>query len=495
MRRSLPLLAAALLALPACDTSEHLAPEPNTAPALSQHVRSGDVEVWRTRPDKSELLAYAPTGARLYPVRNVNNAAVIDVDPSQRFQPIVGFGAAVTGSSAYVMAEHLPAYKRRDLLRELFDPEVGIGLSFARVTLGASDFSLSDYTYNDVPSGQEDRDLSEFSIDPDREHVLPVLQQIAGISSDVSFIGSPWSAPAWMKTNGELNGGSKDNPGRLKWSNHGVYAEYLARTVEAFEAEGIPFKAITVQNEPGHRTLSYPSMVMNADQQAVFLGDYVGPLFEQRGLDTEIIAFDHNWDNFNYPQKVFANAKANRYTDGSAFHCYGGDVSSMGQVYANHPDKALYFTECSGGRWATDFGSNLSWNMRNIIIGTTRNGSRSALLWNLALDQSDGPTNGGCSNCRGVVTVNSQTGDVTRNVEYYVLGHAAKAVRPGAVRIGSTDLSGLRIHNVAFQNTDGSRVMIVLNDTNSWKKVQVRVDGRAFHYGVPAGTAVTFRWQ
>ncbi len=486
-KRFAPRAATLLLCLlAACDSASQTTrpdPVPPTTPAPQ-----GTVEVWRTTPDRSLLLARDPRNATLAAAADVAGALTIALDPAQSFQAIEGFGAAVTGSSAFVMTEHLDDAARAALVDELFDPEKGIGLSYLRMTIGASDFSLRDYTYDDVPPGETDFGLDHFSIEPDRPHVIPVLQQIFGRYPDVGLMGSPWSPPAWMKTNGQMKGGS------LRADAYPALAEYFARTVEAFGAEGIPIQSVTVQNEPEYAA-PYPSMLMTAPEQAAFIGSHLGPLLEQRGLNTRILAYDHNWDHPEYPLAVLGDARAAPYVAGSAFHCYAGNVPAMGLVHNAYPDKSLYFTECSGGGWAPDFGETLGWMTTNLVVGTMRNWSQTVLLWNLALDETSGPTNNGCADCRGVVTINAQTGAVTRNVEYYVLGHAAKFVRPGARRIASTDVSGQQVQNVAFQNPDGRLALIAFNAAGAARLVQVRVGGQAFSYTLPAGALVTFRWR
>jgi glucosylceramidase len=191
---------------------------------------------------------------------------------------------------------------------------------------------------------------------------------------------------------------------------------------------------------------------------------------------------------------VLGDTAARRWVSGVAWHCYGGDVSAQTRVHDAHPDKDTYFTECSGGQWATDWGENLKWLTRTLVVGTTRGWARGVLLWNLALDESHGPHLGGCGDCRGVVTINSATGAVTRNVEYYALAHASRFVRPGARRIAST--SGIEgLESVAFRNADdGGKVLLVVNAAAAARSFAVRAGGRSFRFTLPAGAVVTFRW-
>ena len=441
------------------------------------------VDVWVTTRDGAKLLAPQPA----VPFDGGGAAgATIEVDESQRFQTMAGFGAAVTGASAWLIQSKLPAARRDELIRDLFDPEDGIGLSFVRTSMGASDFSLRDFTYNDLPQGESDPSLERFSIEPDRAEVIPVLRAARAVYPGLRVMATPWSAPAWMKTSGKLAGGS------LRRDAFGTYARYFARFLDAYADAGVPVYAVSVQNEPRHEA-AYPSMKMAPAEQADFVRDHLGPALERRG--TRILAWDHNWDDVDYPLTVFGDAGAARYLAGAAFHCYGGDVAAQSRFHQAFAGKEVFFTECSGGSWSPDFGTNLLWNLKHLVIGATRNWSSSVLLWNLALDPKGGPTNGGCSDCRGVVTVDPSTGRYTPNVEYYVLGHASKFVRPGAVRVASTDASAAGVDNVAFVNPDGTRALVTLNPTGGERAFNVVTASGTFRYTLPAGAAATFVWR
>jgi glucosylceramidase len=236
-------------------------------------------------------------------------------------------------------------------------------------------------------------------------------------------------------------------------------------------------------------------MDMQPVEQLNFIKDHLGPKLQAAGLDTKIITYDHNWDRPDYPIAILNDPDARQYVAGSAFHAYDGSVSAMSTVHNAHPDKGLYFTEISGGGWATNFSDNLMWNMQNIFIGTAKNWSKNALLWNLALDENDGPQNNGCNNCRGVVTINSGSGVVTRNVEYYALAHFTKFVRPGAVRISTLLPQGLNnIDAVSFQNADGTKVMIAVNNSSENKVFSIRQEKKNMAYTLPAKSVVTIVW-
>ena len=448
----------------------------------------GKAKVWLTTGDQSNLLA--PQEDISITESAETSLPALTVDPSEKLQEIEGFGAALTGSSAFLINRKMSAAQRLSLLESLFDADKGIGITYLRMTIGASDFSLSDYTYDDMPPGETDFELANFSIEKDREDIVPVFKQILAIAPGLRIMGSPWSPPAWMKTNESLRGGN------LKPEAYEAYARYFVKFIEGYAAEGIPIDAVTPQNEPLHFTASYPCMEMQASEQLAFIRDNLGPAFEAAGLGTGIIIYDHNWDNTQYAVSILNDPAASQYVDGSAFHAYGGDVSAMSVVHSAHPGKGLYFTEISGGEWATDFSDNLQWNMSNIFIGTTRNWSRTALLWNLALDENNGPTNNGCSNCRGVVTIHSATGAVTRNVEYYSIGHFSKFVRPGAFRVASSDFgSGIPLDHVAFINADGSRVLVVSNSGGTGQSFVVKTGEGQFTYHLGARAVATIVWR
>lgn len=404
----------------------------------------------------------------------------ITVDTKKKYQTIDGFGAAMSESAAYVLS-NLNESKRNEVMEALFG-ESGIGIDFVRIPMGASDFALNNYTYNDLTSGT-DLTLEQFSIQRDLLYVVPRLQQALALNPDLKLMGSPWSAPAWMKSPQKLNGGS------LNPIYHAAYADYFVKFIEAYDALGLPIYAITPQNEPLHETSGYPSMLMTVAQQINFL-KVLGPKFEENQIDTKIIGYDHNWDNTFYPQALLNNEDIKPYLDGVAFHCYAGSYTAQQTIQTNHPDRDIWFTECSGGRWATNFGSNISWNLENVFLGSLNYGSRSVLLWNLALDTQDGPQNGGCTNCRGVVTVDG-TDSFTLNEEYYMIGHFSKFIDKDARRVDAKSTSP-NLLTGAYLNPDGSLVIVAHNKTNADMLIQVDINGHLFNYSLKRMSTVTF---
>jgi len=447
---------------------------------------AGDVQAWVTTADQARLLAREPD----IPLGAQAPLAIrIDVDPARRYQEIVGFGAAVTDSSAWLIENRLNEGQRAALLGELFGRDGGLGLSFARISIGASDFSLTHYSLDDPPGGQADPDLAHFSIEPNRADLLPVLKAALAINPQLRIVASPWSPPGWMKTSGRMVGG------RLRADSQPALAKYLVRFVDAYAAEGVPIYALTLQNEPGFEPGDYPGMKLDPRERADIIGRFLGPALAQRTERPLILDWDHNWDVPASPLAVLADPVAAKFVAGVAWHCYNGEVGAQGPVHDAHPDKDAYLTECSGGDWDPKWAQSLHWFTGELIIGATRGWARGIVLWNLALDENHGPHAGGCGNCRGVVTIDSATGAVTRNVEYYVLGHASRFVRPGAHRIESTTgIMGLE--SVAFRNADdGSLALIVLNRARRERQFSVSASGQSFRYALPAGAVVTFVWK
>jgi glucosylceramidase len=443
-------------------------------------------QAWVTTANQSRLLSQEPD----LQIRSTADAfpVVIDVDEGTIYQAMVGFGAAMTDASAYLIQHKLGA-QHDPILQELFGRNPGIGLSFMRVPMGASDFSTHDYSYDDMPAGQTDSTLARFSLAEDRVDKLPALKAALAINPQLKLVGSPWSPPGWMKTTGSLIQGT------LRPEYYASLAEYFRKFIDGYATEGVPMYAITLQNEPAYEPADYPGMRLDPPARAEVIGKHMGPLFVSAGIQALILDWDHNWDLPSSPLAVLGDTLARKYVNAVAWHCYAGDVSAQDNVHAVYPSKDAYFTECSGGGWALVWADNLKFFVGTLIIGSTRGWAKGVALWNLALDENAGPHLGGCGNCRGVITINSGTGFVTRNVEYYALAHASQFVRPGAHRIASTtNVGGLQ--SVAFKNADdGTKVLIVLNTATAEVSFAVHVGGKAILYAIPAGAVVTIRWS
>ncbi|MEV6931705.1 discoidin domain-containing protein [Dactylosporangium sp. NPDC051485] len=466
--------------------------------------------VWVTTIDRAELMherAAVPFGTA------ASGQVTITVDPSRTYQSMDGFGASITDSSASVLYR-LPAEQRAAAMKALFDPASGAGVSFLRQPIGASDFTAAPehYTYDDMPPGQTDFTLAHFSVEHDRAQVLPLLREAKRLNPQLKIMATPWSPPAWMKTGDSLASGElKDDP-----EVYAAYAAYLTRFVLAYTAAGAPIDYITVQNEPQNRDAGGgPVMGLDTTQAAKVI-EILGPLLRFLSPRTKILGYDHNWQTHpndvantppgqdpetNYPYKLLSGP-ASKWVAGTAYHCYYGDPGAQTALHDAFPDKGIWFTECSGSHGAGDtpaqyFTDTLKWHARTITVGVTRNWAKSAVTWNLALDPTGGPHLGGCGTCTGLITVRDD-GTWTTDAEYYTIGHLAKFVKPGAVRIASTSFGNPawngEVTDVAFRNPDGSTVLVAHNENDAPRTFTVAVGGHAFDYTLPGGSLATFTW-
>ncbi len=416
-----------------------------------------------------------------------DGAVQVIVNLSTTYQEIEGFGASLTDSSAWLIHEFLNASERQAVLTDLFDPVNGIGLSYLRQPMGASDFRLQEYTYNDLPAGvSSDYDLSYFSIAYDENYIIPTLKEILAINPGVRIMGSPWSPPAWMKNSQSLGWGY------LKSNVYTAYANYFVRYIQAYAAHGISIHAVTLQNEPYYEPGTYGGCRMEPADQ-IKLVKLMGPAFAQNNISAKILVWDHNWDNPGYPLEVLSDATARAYIAGTAWHHYGGDVSAQSTVHDAYPDKGTYFTEGSDGTWNDGgFEADL---IRNglFMVSTLQNRAKTVIKWNLALDENNGPKiAGGCDTCYGVVTINRSTRQVLPRPHYYALGHAAKFVRPGAVRIAS---QAADLQTVAFKSTDGWTVLYLVNAVSVPKDVKIQSGSQWLIRTIPARSIVTLNWK
>ena len=451
-------------------------------PVPEPPIVNNEVDFWLTKANQtiklqkqSGILAFNDS---------YNNYPNIEVNDSQTFQTVDGFGFSLTGGSAQVI-NSLNASKKQALLQELFGTSNNsIAVSYLRISIGASDLDATVFSYNDLPEGQTDINLTQFSLASDMTNLIPLLKEILAINPSIKIMGSPWSPPVWMKDNNSSIGGS------LQPKYYGVYAQYFVKYIQKMKEEGIHIDAITVQNEPLHPG-NNPSLLMLAPQQADFIKNHLGPAFQTAAIDTKIVIYDHNCDKPDYPISILNDAAAKQYIAGSAFHLYGGDISALSTVRNAHPDKDLYFTEQytpSNG----DFGGDLKWHLKNVVVGSMRNWSKTALEWNLANDASFGPhTPGGCTTCKGAITVNSSS-TYTQNVGYYIIAHASKFVPTGSVRIGSNTTGSL--HNVAFKTPDGKKVLVVINDGSTSAQFNIKYNEKWITTSLDSGAAGTYVW-
>lgn len=434
-----------------------------------------DVGMWLTNPDKSALLQ-EQAGLTF----KKENAALptIHVDEHKTYQSMDGFGYCLTGGSASLINK-LPARAQDSLLKELF---VDNGVSYLRISIGASDLSAEPFTYDDMPAGQTDPKLEHFSLAAEQTDLIPVLKKILALNPHIKILGSPWSSPVWMKDNGSFKGGS------LQPAFYDAYAQYFVKYIQGMKAYGITIDAITPQNEPLNPK-NTPSLYMTAEQQRDFIKNSLGPAFKAAHITTKIQLYDHNADHVDYPRTVLSDPAAAAYVDGSAFHLYGGSIKALSELHNAFPNKHLYFTE----QWVGgpgNFAKDLQWAVTQLIIGAPRNWCKNVLEWNLAADANYGPhTQGGCTSCQGAYTIGDS---FSRNTSFYIIAHASRFVRPGSVRIDSDIPTGL--DNVAFKTPDGKKVLIVVNNTTATQLFNIQSNGKTVTPSLHAGAVATFIW-
>lgn len=468
-------------------------------------------EVWLTTPDGENILTKTEEQLTFGKDSGSKTMPII-VDERITYQQMIGFGYAMTGGSAELLM-NMDADSRSAILRELFGKEEGcIGVSHIRLTIGSSDMNSFVFSYDDIPVNKKDVNLEKFSLSQDLKDVVPVMKEVLSINPYLKIMASPWSAPAWMKTEKNVRGG------QLMKEYYETYARYFVKYIQAMKEEGIPVHAVTVQNEPLN-SRNTPSMFWMPEQQAEFIGKYLGPLFEENGIDTEIILFDHNCDRPDYPLSILADPKVDKYVSGSGFHHYMGDLSAMSWVHNARPDKDIWFTE----QMITDRTSkvqtaNIAATVKRMMIDVPRNWSRNVILWNLAADPDFNPhtDNGGCPFCQGAITIDGNI--VTRNLAYYTVAQTSSFVPEGSYRISSTapenpavalfedeqrpevframlyDKSDV-LPNVAYKTPDGRIVLVVANIYSNWREVKVQYRGKFINTFLNPGAVCTIVWN
>jgi len=436
------------------------------------------IQNWLTKGDESVKLEQQ---LPLVFVKTSNNIQNIEIDDSQKFQYVDGFGYTLTGGSVEVINRLSPS-KRKALLNELFgNDKNSISISYLRLSIGASDLDSEVFSYDDLPEGQTDPSLSKFSLARDKD-LIAMLKEILTINPKIKIIAAPWSAPVWMKDNGKSKGGS------LKPEFYDVYAKYFVKYIQGMQKEGITIDAITPQNEPLHPG-NNPSLYMPSDQQKDFIKKSLGPIFKSNTIKTKIVVYDHNCNKPEYVTNILGDSEASQYIDGSAFHLYEGEISALGTVHAAFPNKNLYFTEQWTGAKGT-FNEDLNWHTKNVVIGSMRNWSKIALEWNLANDPQYKPhTEGGCTECKGAITV-SDSENFTRNVAYYIIAHASKFIPADSRRIASTQTDNLS--TAAFITPAGKRILVVQNGAKNEETFNIKYNGKTATVNLSGNSVATY---
>ena len=418
---------------------------------------------------------------------------------------IDGFGYAITYSTAYNLLR-MNAADRHYLLERTFSPERGYGVSYVRMSIGACDFSSQEYTLCDTYD--PDEPLKHFGLADDELHyVIPILHEILEINPNLKVIAAPWTAPAWMKVNCDLP--AVPHPfyksGSLGKDYYQVYGEYFVKFVKAMADNGITIYAVTPQNEPLNKNNNM-SLYMPWEQEADFVKTGLAPAFDAAGLKTRIYLFDHNynyddvWGQDDYPvkalQRMGSDFAGSDLVVGAAYHNYGGDVSELADIRSKAPDMQLLFTEASIGEWngGRNLRQRLASDMDELVIATTLNGCRGALVWNFMLDSDKGPhmSNGGCTTCYGAVDVTKAGyGKLSFNSHYYIMALASAAVKPGAKRLHTDGWWAENLSYAAFANPDGTKAILFANKGGSKRLAKVVADGVTYTVDVPANSAVS----
>ncbi len=439
--------------------------------AYSQPV----VKRWVSSQDMKKKMT-SETDAVFAPISSMPKSAII-VDDKITFQTIIGLGSSLEHSTCYNISLLGPE-RQEKVLESIVDADKGTGMNLMRICFGTADFTASPwYSYDDPPDGQPDPELKHFSIEKDRKYVLPILKLALKINPDLKFFASPWSPPGWMKTNKSMCGG------RINPQYYGPFAEYLARSVEAYRAEGIDIIAITIQNEPEYFPDTYPTCGWRAEQQRDFIRDHLGPVFQKHNLSTKIWCYDHNFNHPNFPATILKDDRAAKYIDGTGFHLYEGKPSAMTWLHERFPDKHVYFTE----------GSTFNIPGAVEIISYFRNWARCYNAWVTVIDHEAQPNPGPHDCSPTCIVLNSKTLELEYRFDYYMYGHFMKYIKRRAIRIESTPSKTLP--NVAFKNPDDSITLITVNPAKKKRKFTIGWAARAFETELGPESIATFIWQ
>lgn len=449
-----------------------------TPAANSNGPSAGEIAVRVT--DDSRRFETAPSLNWRQSAATTNSGEVIALDPQKKFQEILGFGAAFTDASCYLFSQ-LSGEARAQLFHDLFHPSQ-LGLNVCRTCIGSSDYSTEMYGFDE---GDADPDLKRFSIDHDRKYFLPMLREARKVNPDLFLFSTPWSPPGWMKANGSMLGGS------MQKKHFKSYAQYFVKFLNAYSEEGVPIQAVTSQNEVDtDQDGRMPACLWGQEYEIEFVARYLGPALEQSGLQTKIWLLDHNYNLWGRVICELDDAGLRKYSNAVAWHGYAGTPEMMTKVHEAHPDAEMYWTEGGPDYTSPTYGTDWAkWG--HTYSEALRNWCRSLTGWNLALDERGRP-NIGPFPCGGLVTINSQSKEITRSGQYWAFKHFSGVIRRGAHRFDSQGSAG--VDHVAFENSDGMKVLVLTNSGAS-QKVSVQLAGMSADVNLAANSLTTLSWS
>lgn len=420
----------------------------------------------KTLASSSEVITYKGVKANSWLIKSnspLPNSVLLNINPEKKFQEIWGFGASVT-ESCLGLVDKLSTVERQQLMRGLFSPDKGAGFSYLRIPIGANDFSNGDYTLNDTKNNVLDLKLKNFRKDK-LEAFIEFIKEAQTYNPEIKIMITPWTAPAWMKDTKKLKGG------QIRRRYFSSYADYLIKSVQSFQEEGIPVSHYTLLNEPliGDAKLDwgFPQTYMSPEDQHIFISDYLVPKVKLLSSFPKLLLHDHNWDNALAVKPIAQDLKLRPYIGGIGMHCYGGDFDSQTQALKAFSGLSGFNTECSSTFSNDNDSGSFHWWLKTHSLDALQAGSSGGLGWNLCLDEKGGPTNNGCPNCRGLVTINKhERNPIKYNAEFFALAAASRSLKPGAMRVESTQAKIQGVSNVAFENPDGQLVMLLRNETD-----------------------------
>jgi glucosylceramidase len=481
-------------AAPAAPGSEHRGSAAAPGPTVAVTETTADLREALSRRPSLRFRYATPGGARVIRIGSM---------PLQRY---IGVGGAMTDSSAYLIEDELTPRTKAMLMARLFGHQPGdIGLRFVRVPIGASDFTATGvpYTYDDLAAGRTDARLRHFSIAHDRAYILPALRSAARLNRRLYVEGVPWTAPAWMKTNDQLD--NLGDHGALRRRDVGPFARYLARFVRAYDAHGVHIDALAPANEPVAQT-SYPGMYLPSPLAARFVRRQLRPALRHAKLSPAVLGWDLSWGplpDSNALTRATQSARGAAPLTGIAWHCYFGSPTDMTALHGVTPQALQIVDECATG-------SGDPWSTSELQIASFRNWAGAVALWNLALDPAGGPVqppNEGCQGCTGIATVDPVTHTFWLSQDFYELGQVSRFVSPGARRLSSTHFvsygeSPLRVptvtaglDDVAFRNPGGGIVLVAYDHSSAPIRFAIQWHGRYARVTIPAGATMTLRWH